>query len=200
MYYASSWNENDPRLKQQTLVNLLMLQGLTVLFDNGNSSSLLPHPLYANPNTMQRIVFPSRRAIAAFLKILVSEFELGSLSQRHWAKDPSVSMLANGVLGRFLCYTLQQAELEARTGFKLLMNVLLSTGAANTLRKLNPFLNPKSVGTVISLTGASLLAGSRMGHLSRCLALAYDLRVLLQELRSNGCADCERDLVEWHSS
>jgi hypothetical protein len=41
---------------------------------------------------------------------------------------------------------------------------------------------------VLSLVGAALLAGSRQGHLTRCLRLAYEIRNLLRRLRDHTAA------------
>ena len=52
-----------------------------------------------------------------------------------------------------------QAGQETRMWFKLLMNILLSTGGITMLKQLNPFLSDPHARTVLSLTGACLLAG-----------------------------------------
>lgn len=56
------------------------------------------------------------------------------------------------------------------------------------LRQLNPFLCAASATRVLSLAGAALLIGSRQGHLTRCLTLAYEIRTLLRRLRDHASA------------
>jgi hypothetical protein len=84
---------------------------------------------------------------------------------------------------------------SCRPSFKLLLNLLLSTGSRAVLRQLNPFLCAESATRVLSLAGAALLKGSRQGHLTRCLTLAYEIRTLLRRLRDHaGAPDAELSL------
>jgi hypothetical protein len=79
---------------------------------------------------------------------------------------------------------LQHAGQEIKVGFKLLLNMFLCTDGAAALRRLNPFLSAEAANRVLSLTGSCLMAGSRMGQVARCLALARELRQSLEALEA----------------
>ena len=86
---------------------------------------------------------------------------------------PQVQWDSSQSPGPVAFHLLQHSGQEVRVGFKLLLNLLLCTDAAATLRQLNPFLSAPGAARVLSITGSCLMAGSRMGQVSPRLRGCY---------------------------
>ena len=67
---------------------------------------------------------------------------------------------------------------------EFLFGTLLSSNGENDLLKLNPYLSPENIKTIMDLITVTMLRSNRLGHTNRCIGTAINLENLIDKVKS----------------